>query len=159
MGAHPVEAVQTMASIAATTEEDIDYKVRFSNVYPAPLTKNITSAIGHATVTTAHDLGAAAIVTVTQSGTTARMISKYRPDVPIIGATTEEKVLHQLMLSWGVVPVRCVRQDNTDALFDHAVEVGRTTGLIHPDDIVVITAGIPLGASGTTNMLKVQTVR
>ena len=127
MGAHPVEAVQTMASIAATTEEDIDYKVRFSNVYPAPLTKNITSAIGHATVTTAHDLGAAAIVTVTQSGTTARMISKY--------------------------------QDNTDALFDHAVEVGRTTGLIHPDDIVVITAGIPLGASGTTNMLKVQTVR
>ena len=118
MGAHPVEAVQTMASIAATTEEDIDYKVRFSNVYPAPLTKNITSAIGHATVTTAHDLGAAAIVTVTQSGTTARMISKYRPDVPIIGATTEEKVLHQLMLSWGVVPVRCVRQDNTDALFD-----------------------------------------
>lgn len=159
MGAHPVEAVQTMATIAATTEEDIDYKVRFSNVYPAPLTKNITSAIGHATVTTAHDLGAAAIVTVTQSGTTARMISKYRPDVPIIGATTEEKVLHQLMLSWGVVPVRCVRQDNTDALFDHAVEVGRTTGLIHPDDIVVITAGIPLGASGTTNMLKVQTVR
>ena len=159
MGAHPVEAVQTMASIAATTEEDIDYKVRFSNVYPAPLTKNITSAIGHATVTTAHDLGAAAIVTVTQSGTTARMISKYRPDVPIIGATTEEKVLHQLMLSWGVVPVRCVRQDNTDALFDHAVEVGRTTGLIHLDDIVVITAGIPLGASGTTNMLKVQTVR
>lgn len=72
MGAHPVEAVQTMASIAATTEEDIDYKVRFSNVYPAPLTKNITSAIGHATVTTAHDLGAAAIVTVTQSGTTDR---------------------------------------------------------------------------------------
>ena len=101
MGAHPVEAVQTMASIAATTEEDIDYKVRFSNVYPAPLTKNITSAIGHATVTTAHDLGAAAIVTVTQSGTTARMISKYRPDVPIIGATTEEKVLHQLMLKLG----------------------------------------------------------
>ncbi len=116
-------------------------------------------AVQTATVTTAHDLGAAAIVTVTQSGTTARMISKYRPDVPIIGATTEEKVLHQLMLSWGVVPVRCVRQDNTDALFDHAVEVGRTTGLIHPDDIVVITAGIPLGASGTTNMLKVQTVR
>lgn len=158
MGAHPVEAVQTMATIARTTEQDIDYKLRFNSVYPVPLTKNITSAIGHATVTTAHDLGAAAIVTVTQSGTTARMISKYRPCVPIIGATTEEKVLRQLMLSWGVVPVRCVHQDNTDALFDHAVEVGKATGLIQKDDIVVITAGIPLGSSGTTNMLKVQVV-
>lgn len=158
MGAHPVEAVKTMATIAKTTEKDIDYITRFNNVYPAPLTKNITSAIGHATVTTAHDLNAAAIITVTQSGTTARMISKYRPCVPIIGATTEEKVLRQLMLSWGVVPVRCVHQDNTDALFDHAVEVGKKTGLIHKDDIVVITAGIPLGSSGTTNMLKAQVI-
>lgn len=158
MGAHPVEAVKTMATIAKTTEEDIDYKLRFDKIYPTPLTRNITSAIGHATVTTAHDLKAKAIVTVTQSGTTARMISKYRPDVPIIGATTQEKVLRQLMLSWGVIPVRCVHQDNTDALFDHAVEVGQTTGLIQKEDIVVITAGIPLGSSGTTNMLKVQVV-
>lgn len=158
MGAHSVEAVKTMATIAKTTEEDIDYKLRFDKIYPTPLTRNITSAIGHATVTTAHDLKAKAIVTVTQSGTTARMISKYRPDVPIIGATTQEKVLRQLMLSWGVIPVRCVHQDNTDALFDHAVEVGQTTGLIQKEDIVVITAGIPLGSSGTTNMLKVQVV-
>ena len=157
-GQYPIEALKTMVRIAVRTECDINYLQRFKDRKNMS-SPDVTNAISHATCTMAGDLNAAAILAVSKSGRTARMISKYRPDVPIIGATTEEKVLHQLMLSWGVVPVRCVRQDNTDALFDHAVEVGRTTGLIHPDDIVVITAGIPLGASGTTNMLKVQTVR
>ena len=157
-GMYPIEALKTMVRIAVRTEQDINYLQRFK-MRKTMSNPDVTNAISHATCTMAGDLNAAAILAVSKSGRTARMISKYRPDVPIIGATTEEKVLHQLMLSWGVVPVRCVRQDNTDALFDHAVEVGRTTGLIHPDDIVVITAGIPLGASGTTNMLKVQTVR
>lgn len=158
MGAHPVEVVKTMATIAETTENDIDYKKRFNNFYSGPLFKDITSAIGHATVTTAHDLNAAAIITVTRSGTTARMIAKYRPYVPIIGATTEEKVWRQLALSWGVTPVKCTMQDNTDALFEHAIDVSMGTGYVKKDDIAVITAGIPLGMSGTTNMLKVAVV-
>lgn len=158
VGKHPVEAVRTMTYIANNTEQDIDYIKRFNNFYPQSGAKNITSAIGHATVTTAHDLSASAIITVTKSGTTARMISKYRPQTNIIGATTDEKVWRQLSLSWGVTPVMCKLKNNTDELFDHAVEVSLKSGLVKKGDIVVITAGIPLGISGTTNLLKVHEI-
>ncbi len=158
MGNHPVEAVKTMASIAVTTENDINYTERFSNFSPYHEKGDITSAISHATVTTAHDLNAKAIITVTKSGTTARQISKYRPKCPIISATTSERVRRQNNLSWGVVPVMCNEKSNTDELFAHAVEVALETGIIKRGDIVVITAGIPLGQSGTTNMLKAHEV-
>lgn len=158
VGKHPVEAVKTMARIAETTEADIDYKTRFDHFYQKPENNDITSAISHATVTTAHDLNAAAIVTVTKSGTTARMISKFRPFTTIVGATTEPKIYRQLVLSWGVYPVMCSEKQNTDELFDHAVEVTKNAGIIKRGDLAVITAGIPLGISGTTNMLKVQVV-
>ena len=158
VGKHPVEAVRTMTYIANTTEQDIDYEKRFNNFYPQSGAKNITSAIGHATVTTAHDLSASAIITVTKSGTTARMISKYRPQTNIIGATTDKKVWRQLSLSWGVTPVMCQLKNNTDELFDHAVDVSLKSGLVKKGDIVVITAGIPLGISGTTNLLKVHEI-
>lgn len=158
VGKHPVEAVETMARIAETTEADIDYKMRFDHFYQKPENRNITAAISHATVTTAHDLNAAAIVTVTKSGKTARMISKFRPFTPIVGATTNQKIYRQLVLSWGVMPVMCDEKKNTDELFDHAVEVSRKAGAIKKGDLAVITAGIPLGISGTTNMLKVQVV-
>ena len=154
MGAHPVEAVKTMASIAETTEQDIDYIDAFEKDVPRHGKRDITSAISHATVTTAHDLNAKAIITVTKSGTTARQISKYRPTCPIISATTSDKVRRQNNLSWGVIPVMCDEKSNTDELFEHAVEVALETGIIKKGDIVVITAGIPLGQSGTTNMLK-----
>lgn len=158
MGAHPVETVKTMALIAKTAERDIDYVGRFEKFAPKHMPGDITSAISHATVTTAHDLNAKAIITVTKSGTTARQISKYRPHCLIISATTSKKVCRQNNLSWGVLPVMCEEKSNTDELFEHAVDVAKETGMIKKGDIVVITAGIPLGQSGTTNMLKVHEV-
>ena len=158
VGKHPIEAVQTMTSIALTTEGDIDYKRQFDNFYPESGGKDISSAISHATVTTAHDLNASAIITVTKRGTTARMISKIRPQTSIVGATINQKVWRQLSLSWGVKPVLCQLKNNTDELFDHAVEVTVKAGVAKNGDTVVITAGIPLGMSGTTNMLKVHKI-
>lgn len=158
VGKHPVEAVETMASIAKTTERDIDYIKRFNKFYPESGAKDTTSAISHATVTTSHDINASAIITVTKSGTTARMISKFRPYTSIVGATINDKVWRQLNLSWGVTPVKCEVKNNTDELFDHAVQVSYKAGIIRDGETVVITAGIPLGISGTTNMLKVQEV-
>lgn len=159
MGKHPVEAVKTMALIAKTTEDDIDYVEQFEMLSPRGAKRDITSAISHATVTTAHDLNASAIITVTKSGTTARQISKFRPECPIISATTSDKVRRQNNLSWGVIPVMCEEKSNTDELFQHAVDVAVKTGVIGRGDVVVITAGIPLGQSGTTNMLKVHEVK
>lgn len=156
-GKHPVEAVKTMARIAETTEEDIDYEHRF-NRREVEITSNIASAISRATVTTAHELGTKAIVTVTKTGSTARLISKYRPHCMIIGCSMNEQVCRQMNLSWGVLPVLCEVKENSDELFAHAVSVSRKAGYIEVGDEVVITAGIPLGISGTTNMLKVAVV-
>ena len=156
-GAYPVEAVKTMARIARRTEEDINYQKRFSarDVHDAP---NVTNAISHATVTTAHDLGAAAILTVTKSGATARMISKFRPACPIICCTTNPTTQRQMNLSWGVVPLMADEKKSMDDLFDHAVERAVKAGYLASGDLVVITAGAPLGVSGTTNLLKVHLV-
>lgn len=154
-GAHPVEAVETMALIAESTEGQIDYATHFNNA-TAETKRRITDAISHATVTTAHDLGAKAIITVTKSGSTARMISKHRPQCMIIGCTTDEVICRQMNLSWGVVPLMCDEKKNTDELFAHAVEVAEKNGLVSHGDVAVITAGIPLGVSGTTNMLRVE---
>ena len=156
-GDYPIEALKTMAAITERTECDIDYLGRFKrrDIETLP---NVTSAISHATCTTAHDLGAVAIMTVTKSGKTARMISKYRPNCPIISGTTDPTVLRQMNLSWGVIPLMIEEKDNTDELFDHVVDVARQNDLVHNGDLVVITAGIPLGVSGTTNMLKVHLV-
>lgn len=153
-GAHPVESVETMALIAESTEGQIDYVTDFKSAGEA--NKNITNAISHATVTTAHDLGAKAIITVTKSGSTARMISKHRPQSMIIGCTTNEVICRQMSMSWGIVPLMCEEKKSTDELFSHAVEVAVKNGLVNRGDLVVITAGIPLGVSGTTNMLKVE---
>ncbi|HEX2938055.1 MAG TPA: pyruvate kinase, partial [Ruminiclostridium sp.] len=156
-GKHPIEAVKTMSRIAERTEADIDYTKRLTQrkLEDSP---NVTNAISHATCTTAHDLGAAAILTVTKSGQTARFISKFRPSCPIIGCTPDDQVYRQLNMSWGVVPVMTKEMENTDALFEHAVNSAVKKGLLHDGDLVVITAGVPLGVSGTTNLLKVQIV-
>ena len=153
-GAHPVESVETMALIAESTEGQIDYVTDFKAASEA--NKSITNAISHATVTTAHDLGAKAIITVTKSGSTARMISRHRPQSMIIGCTTNEVICRQMSMSWGIVPLMCEEKKSTDELFSHAVEVAVKNGLVSRGDLVVITAGIPLGVSGTTNMLKVE---
>ena len=154
-GAYPVEAVKTMARIAERTEKDIDYTTEFK---PRRLSKkpDVTNAISHATCTTAMDLKAAAIVAVSKSGKTVGSISKYRPSVPIIGCSTEERVCRQLNLCWGVVPILMEEEDTADELFDHAVEKAEQKGLIRRGELAVITAGVPLGMSGTTNMIKVH---
>ncbi len=154
-GAYPVEAVRTMARIAERTEKDIDYSREFK---PRKLAErpDVTSAISHATCTTAMDLNAAAIVAVSKSGRTVGRIAKYRPSCPIIGCVTHPRVCRQLSLMWGVIPVEMEEQATADELFDHAVELAEDKGLISRGDLVVITAGVPLGLSGTTNMLKVQ---
>ena len=156
-GDYPVEALHTMDIIARRTEKDIDYISRFQkrDISERP---DVTSAISHATCTTAHDLGAVAIMTVSKSGLTAREISKYRPACPIICGTTSPKVRRQMNLSWGVIPIMIEEQNNTDDLFEHVVNVAETEGLVQNGDLAVITAGIPLGISGTTNMLKVHLV-
>ncbi len=156
-GDYPVEALHIMDVIARRTERDINYVKKFSkrDITERP---DVTSAISHATCTTAHDLGAVAIMTVSKSGLTAREISKYRPACPIICGTTSPKVRRQMNLSWGVVPIMVEEQKNTDALFEHIVKVAQEENLVKTGDLAVITAGIPLGVSGTTNMLKVHLV-
>ncbi|MFG6383317.1 MAG: pyruvate kinase [Lachnospiraceae bacterium] len=154
-GLYPVEALKTMVKIAIRTEQDINYMARFRS-RETMRNPDITNAISHATCTTAIDLNAAAIITVTQSGRTARMISKYRPDCTIIGGSMFPKVCRQLNLSWGVTPLNVEEKEDADELFEHAVEVAEKAGLVSMGDITVITAGVPLGVPGTTNILKVH---
>lgn len=156
-GKYPVESVRTMARIAERAERDIDYRKRFTHLSPEK-EATVTNAISHATVTTAHDLSARAILTVTESGMTARHISRFRPACPIVTCTTNECVQRQLNLAWGVVPLMMEEQNSTDNLFRRATEVAQQKGLIDDGDLIVITAGVPLGVSGTTNLLKVHVV-
>ncbi len=157
-GRFPLEALKTMVRIAERTEQDVDYKKRF---YGRERVANpdVTDAICHATCTTAYDLNASAIVTVTKSGRSARMISRYRPACDIIGGSTSEKVCRQINMSWGVVPVLLEEKKEVFELFDHVIETARSKGYIASGDMVVITSGLPIGISGTTNMIKVETVK
>ncbi len=156
-GKYPVESLQMMVRIAERTERDIDYRSRFFG-YQRTANPNITDAICHATCTTAHDLNARAIVTVTKSGTSARMISRYRPSCMIIGCTTDEKVSRQLNLSWAVRPILIDEENDVLELFNRSVNKARDEGVLKSGELVVITSGIPLGIAGTTNMIKVQMV-
>lgn len=156
-GSFPVESVKTMAEIAEITECNINYIDRFNklDIHERP---DVTSAISHAACTTAHDLGASAIITVSKSGMTSRMLSKYRPSCPIISGTPSEKVWRQTNMSWGVVPIMIEEKHNTDDLIEHVINVAQNQGLLKNGDLVVLTAGVPLGISGTTNLMKVHLV-
>lgn len=156
-GNYPVEALQTMVRIAQRAESNIDYIGRFRKTTHQG-SVDVTTAISHATVTSALDLKASAIITVTKSGVTARVISRYRPDCRIIGCTTSRSVWRQLNLSWGTIPLIISEEANTDDLFEHAVDAARQAGLIHDGELVVLTAGVPLGIPGTTNLMKVHVV-
>lgn len=156
-GAYPVEAVKTMVRIAERTEQDVDYRKRFFE-FEREANPDITDAICHATCTTALDLNAKAIVTVTKSGRSARMVSRYRPESDIIGCATTEKVCRQLSLSWGVTPVLIKEEQEVFNLFDKAIAAAEKIGLLNQGDLTVITSGVPIGISGTTNMVKVQIV-
>lgn len=154
-GMYPIEALKTMVRIALRTEQDINYLQRFKQ-RKTMSNPDVTNAISHATCTMAGDLNAAAIITVTKSGRTARMVSKYRPDCSIVGTCLTEKVYRQLALSWGVIPLLLEEKSEAEELFDYAVDKAEKAGIIEKGDIVVITAGVPLGVSGTTNLIKVQ---
>ena len=158
IGKYPVEAVKTMSVIAERTERDIDYKKRLKNTEFDLENMDVTNALSHATCTTAHDLDASAVIALTYSGGTAHMVSKFRPACPIIAPTVSEKVRRQLNLSWGVVPIMSQKRDNTDELFDHAVECALQAHLVQNGDLVVLTGGAPMGMSGTTNIMKVHLV-
>ncbi|MEG1361768.1 MAG: pyruvate kinase [Lachnospiraceae bacterium] len=154
-GLYPIEALKTMVKIAIRTEESINYASRFKQ-RDTMENPDITNAISHATCMTAMDLSAKAIITVSRSGRTARMISKYRPPCPIICCSVSETVCRQLNMSWGVIPLLLKEQTNANDLFDGSVDMAEKLGLISSGDIVVITAGVPVGVSGTTNLIKVH---
>lgn len=157
-GAYPVEAVRTMARIALRTEKDIHYLTRLRHRDMKERANNITDAISHSACLMAGDLNAAAIVTVSKSGRTAHMISKYRPQSPIIGGCLTKKVWRQLNLCWGVTPLLIDEKKSAEELFDHAVDRAEEAGLVTEGDTVVLTAGVPVGIAGTTNMIKAEVV-
>ena len=158
MGDHPAHVVRVMSKIALQAEKDAMDMHIYEGVHYDFDYSDTTNAICDAACTTARDINAKAIIAVTKSGTTARRVSKFRPHEPIVAATPDEKTFHQLSLSWGVFPVLAINQDNTDSLFKHAIDCARRLDIVSAGDKVVITAGVPLKLSGTTNLLKVQIV-
>ena len=156
IGEYPVEAVRTMAKIALRTEGDINYISRFSRV--SEHGADITSAVSHAACQAAIDLGASVIIAVSESGYTPRMLSRFRPATSILGCSPTEKSCRQLMLSWGVTPVKTDEVDSTDKLFENAAAKALESGLVHSGELALVVAGTPLKTSGTTNMLKAITL-
>jgi len=155
-GKYPIEAVKTMSRIAERTETELDYGKSLHGFSGRKL--NVATAISHSSCTTAFELQAAAIITPTQSGSTARMVSKFRPKAPIIAATSDINVMRRLCLSFGVYPVSVPYSEITDEIIDFSVNSAVSAGLIKSGDLVVITAGIPSGVAGTTNLIKVHIV-
>lgn len=154
VGKYAIETVKTMAKIAEKAESGINFKKRFNNMLPE--IKDITDAISHSTCAAAFDLDAKAIIAVTQSGYTARKVSRFRPSCVIIAATTSAKAFHQLAMNWGVVPVMAMPQPNSDELFSHSIDCAKRTGLVKDGDLVVITAGVPVGISGNSNTMRIE---
>ena len=156
-GKYPIESVKMMHRIAITTEESLDYSELLRST--ASMTQlSTTNAIGKATCTTAQDLEAAAIIASTQSGYTSKAISKFRPKAPIIAVTTTETVRRKLALEWGVYPVLAPQSHTTDEVIDYAINAAMDNKYVREGDLVLITAGIPVGLAGTTNMMKVHTI-
>lgn len=158
MGVNPPHVVSVMARIAEQAEIDAFDLDVYSGMHHDVDADDTTNALCDAACTTARDLGAAAIIAVTKSGSTARRVSKFRPIIPIVAATPEKKTFHQLALSWGVCPVLARNQTDADQLFVHAVDCAKQIDAVKSGDTVVITAGVPLNMAGTTNTLKVSKV-
>lgn len=156
-GKYPVESVKTMVNIAQKAEDALDYEaiLREKGVGKG---KTITDAISHATCTSAHELGAAAILTATSSGYTSMMVSKFRPKAPIIASTTCAKIARKMSLVWGTRGIVIGKEENTEEIFEKSIEKCLENSLIQSGDLIVITAGVPVGVSGSTNMIKVHIV-
>lgn len=156
-GKYPVEAVRTMAAIALRTESDTNYLTRMRKA-PNGNHLSIAGATAHAACTTAGDLKADMIITVSKSGETARLLSRCRPEQPILACIMDEHVQRHLALSWGVTPIMMPYARNTDELIEFSVKAAQEAGYVKNGDLAVLTAGVPVGISGTTNMIKVHLV-
>lgn len=156
-GVYPVEAVKTMHNIASRAEQALDYKQILSK-RSAQVGTTITDAIGQSTAHTALNLGVSAIITPTESGHTAKMISKYRPQAPIVAVTANESVSRKLALVWGVYSRSGDHSTSTDEMLENSIAAAINTGLVSHGDLVVITAGVPVGEAGTTNLMKVHVI-
>ncbi|WP_159887234.1 pyruvate kinase [Paenibacillus puerhi] len=154
-GKYPLESVRTMASIASRMEESLDYRELFVRTAALQQT-NITEAISQAVVSSALELQAKAIVTPTESGFTARMVAKYRPNAPIIAVAPNEHMLRRLSLVWGVTPILGGSVRTTDEMFESAIASGKATGIVESGDLVIVSAGVPIGKSGSTNLIKIM---
>lgn len=156
-GKYPVESVLTMSRIAEKAESALNYRDLFLKQRIAQET-SITEAISQSVAISALDLNAKAIISSTESGQTARMVSKYRPKAPIVAVTTQDRTLRRLALTWGVIPVKGELATSTDEMFEYALQGGQKSGIVKEGDLVVITAGVPLGKSGSTNLVKVSQI-
>lgn len=158
-GDYPLEAVQTMVRIAERAEKDIDYVGRLQKTGARlPQEQDTTTSICHATCTVATDLNAAAIIPVSMSGFTSGMVARFKPNCPIIACTTSRLVWRQMNLQWGVTPLLIAEENTAEDLFREAVKAAENAGLVKKGDKVVLTAGMPLGIPGRTNMLRVVEV-
>ena len=153
-GDYPVEALKTMSAIAERTENEEHYRAQRH----AEIQISVSDATAHAACLTAKDVNAAAIVTVSESGNTARLLSKYRPEQPIIACVMKEQVQRQLSLSWGITPLMMPLAHSTDELIEMSTSLAKENGYLHNGELAVVTAGVPVGVSGTTNMIKIHMV-
>ena len=156
-GAYPVEALKTMSAIAERTEQE-GFHLRGRTMDFNPGKISVSDATAHAACLTARDVNAAAIVTVSESGTTARLLSKYRPQQPIIACVMKEQVQRQLSLSWGITSLMMPLAHSTDELIEMSTALAKENGFLHNGELAVVTAGVPVGISGTTNMIKIHMV-
>ncbi len=156
-GKYPIESLKMMVEIAQQTEESIEYWKNFTKAKPSMM-PSIANAISHATCTTAMDIHAKAIVTVTHAGRTAKLISRFRPACPIVATTVYPRVQRQLNLSWGVCPILVKEVETTDEMFDVGIQAAKICGFLFDGDLIVMTGGTPVGMSGTTNTIKVQAI-
>ena len=157
-GKYPVEALAAMLEIVTEAEASIDYWKRFQKQLVVTASNNINDAITHTCCLTARDLNATAILAASSSGRTARMICRFRPACPVAALTMQEKTRRQLAICWGVTPFLTGEVNSTDRIFSLSAEVAVKEGLVRPGDTVVITAGVPLGKSGSTNLIKAQVI-
>ena len=157
-GKYPVEALEEMVRTVTAAEGATDYWGRFREQSILPRVTTINDAISHSCCLTAMDLSAKAILVATTTGSTARMIARFKPACPIAALTMTERVRRQLAISWGVHPYLYGTVDSTDRLFSLAVECARKENVVVPGDTVVITAGVPIGKAGSTNLIKAQVV-
>lgn len=157
-GKYPLESVKTMAVIARAAEESLDYGGLLRAVEKHEVDDHVTFAVSHATCLTALNLEASAIMTATATGFTARKISKFRPKAPILAATTSEQVRRKLALVWGVASISSGKADSTDEIMEKAIQGAEIAGYVKRGDLVVLTAGVPVGVAGATNLMKVQLV-